>query len=95
MMRWNSREVDEDVEVCSVLERGFGRSAEEVVRGTGLGVKVLGGCEGDGLVAACSVLGDGRIVPHRAVLLKPVKLVPPPGATFRRCRAVLTSLYSS
>ena len=62
---------------------GFGRSAEEALRGVGLGVKVFRGLgEDDGLgvvfvvVAAWLVLEDARIVPHRAVPLKPVKVVP-------------------
>lgn len=94
-MRWNSRGVCEDVGFCWLLGRGFGSSAEEALRGVGLGVNVFGGCGGDELVAACSALRDERIFPHRAVPPKPVKVVPPPGASFGRCRAVLTSLNSS
>ena len=94
-MRWNSRGVDEGVEVCRVLEGGSGRSVEGAVRGTGLGVKVLAGLVGDGLVAVSSELGDGRIDPQRVVPLKPVKVAPPPGTTFGRSRALLTSLNSS
>ena len=94
-MRWNSRGGYEDVGFCWVLERGIGRSAEEALRGVGLGVKVFGGCEGDGLVAAWSMLGDERILPHRAAPLKPTKDVPPPEASFGRRRAVLTSSNSS
>ena len=86
----------EDVEgIDWVLERGLGRSAEEALRAVGLGVKVFGACEGDWFIAAWSVLGDERIWPHRAVQLKPVKVVPSPGASFGRRRAVLTSLNSS
>lgn len=94
-MRWNSRGVYEDAVVGWIPEGGFGRPAEEVVRGVGLGVKVLGGCERDGRVAASSVLGNERIAPHRTVPFKPVKVVPLPEASFGRCRAVLTSSNSS
>ena len=85
----------EDVEVCWVLEGGFGRSAEEALGGMELGVKVFGVWGGDGRVAAWSVPGDERICPHRAVPPKPVKVVPSPTASFGRWRAVLTSLNSS
>ena len=74
------------------------RSAEEeAVRGVGFGVKGFGGWEGDDdtLVAAWLALGDERSLPHRAVPLKPVKVVPWLEASFGRCRAVLTSLNSS
>lgn len=94
-MRWNSRGVDEDVGVSWVFGGGFGRSAEEALRGVGLGVNVFRGCGGDELVAAWSVLRDERIFPHRAVPRKPVKVVSPTEASFGRCRAVLTSLNSS
>lgn len=97
MTRWNSRggDKDEDVDVGRELGSGFGRSAEEARRGIGFGVKVFGGCEGDGLVAASSVLVDERINPQRAAPPKPVKVAPLSEASFGRCRAVLTSLNSS
>ena len=98
MVRWNSRGGKYvDVRVCGcALEGGLVRSAAEALRGVGLGVKVFGGGSlGDGLVAACSVLRDERIRPHRAVPPKPVKAVPRPDASFGLFRAVFTSSNSS
>ena len=74
----------EDFGVCWVIEGGFGRSAAAALSGVVLGVKVFGGVGVGGLVAACSVLRSELIFPHRAVPPKPVKAVPPPGASFGR-----------
>lgn len=63
-VRWNSRGWYEGVDVCWVVDGGLGSSAEEALRAVGLGVKVFGSCEGDGIVASWSVLMEERIFPH-------------------------------